>query len=277
MFFRRLLACFLALMLCTSTAIAQEEQTLHLLLIGVDSQSPGKAGRSDTMMLAQIDLQTHDVRLVSFLRDLYVLIPGHGRTRLNAAYFYGGEELLKETLQKNFGVAVDRTVTVHYSVLADLVDELGGIEIDVTEAERRHLNKLLEDYGGTVPDVEIPGLQRLSGLQALTYSRLRKLDSDFQRTSRQQTVLAAMLKQMARMTKWELFKMAVANLGKVQTDFTLGDLYRLSPMFGKVADLNIQTAHVPFDGTYTDETINGMMVLKPDLEKNQNLLEQFLH
>ena len=276
MFFRRLLACFLALMLCTSTAIAQEEQTLHLLLIGVDSQSPGKAGRSDTMMLAQIDLQTHDVRLVSFLRDLYVAIPGHGRTRLNAAYFYGGEELLKETLQKNFGVAVDRTVTVHYSVLADLVDELGGIEIDVTEAERRHLNKLLEDYGGTVPDVEKPGLQRLSGLQALTYSRIRKLDSDFQRTSRQQTVLAAMLKQMARMTKWELFKMAVANLGKVQTDFTLGDLYRLSPMFGKVADLNIQTAHIPFDGTYTDETINGMMVLKPDLDKNRNLLKQFL-
>ena len=277
MFFRRLLACFLALMIGFSTAHAQEDQMLHLLLIGVDSHSPGKAGRSDTMMLAQIDLQTHDVRLVSFLRDLYVPISGHGRTRLNAAYFYGGEALLKETLQKNFGVTVDRTITVHYSVLADMVDELGGIEIDVTEDERRHLNKLLEDYAGSVPDVPSSGLQLLSGLQALTYSRIRKLDSDFQRTSRQQTVIAAMLKQMARMTKWELFKMAVANLGKVQTDFTLGDLYRLSPMFGKIADLNIQTAHVPFEGTYTDETINGMMVLKPDLEKNRNLLEQFLH
>jgi len=274
--FRRFLACILAMLLCIPAARAQEKQALHLLLIGVDSNSPGKAGRSDTMMLAQIDLQTHDVRLVSFLRDLYVSIPDHGRARLNAAYFYGGEKLLKETLQKNFGVTIDRTVTVHYSVLSDMVDELGGIEIDITEAERRHLNKLLLDYGDGVPEVDAPGLQRLSGLQALTYSRIRKLDSDFQRTSRQQTVIAAMLKQMARMSKWELFKLAVANLSKVQTDFTLGDLYRLAPLFGKIADLSIQTARVPFDGTYTDETINGMMVLKPNLEKNQNLLEQFL-
>ena len=274
--FRRFLACILAMLLCIPAARAQEKQALHLLLIGVDSNSPGKAGRSDTMMLAQIDLQTHDVRLVSFLRDLYVSIPDHGRARLNAAYFYGGEKLLKETLQKNFGVTIDRTVTVHYSVLSDMVDELGGIEIDITEAERRHLNKLLLDYGDGVPEVDAPGLQRLSGLQALTYSRIRKLDSDFQRTSRQQTVIAAMLKQMAQMSKWELFKLAVANLSKVQTDFTLGDLYRLAPLFGKIADLSIQTARVPFDGTYTDETINGMMVLKPNLEKNQNLLEQFL-
>ena len=273
---RRFLACILAMLLCIPAARAQEKQALHLLLIGVDSNSPGKAGRSDTMMLAQIDLQTHDVRLVSFLRDLYVSIPDHGRARLNAAYFYGGEKLLKETLQKNFGVTIDRTVTVHYSVLSDMVDELGGIEIDITEAERRHLNKLLLDYGDGVPEVDAPGLQRLSGLQALTYSRIRKLDSDFQRTSRQQTVIAAMLKQMAQMSKWELFKLAVANLSKVQTDFTLGDLYRLAPLFGKIADLSIQTARVPFDGTYTDETINGMMVLKPNLEKNQNLLEQFL-
>lgn len=276
MFFRRLLACFVALTMVFSTAYAQDDQTIHLLLIGVDSSSPDKAGRSDTMMLAQIRPQSHEVKLVSFLRDLYVPIPGYGRARLNAAYFHGGETLLKETLTKNFGITIDRTVTVHFSALADMVDDLGGIEIDITEEERRHLNKLLKDYGGTVPDVETPGLQRLNGLQALTYSRIRKLDSDFQRTSRQHTVIAAMLRQMAQMTKWELFKMAVTNLGRVQTSFSLSDLYRLSPIFGKIADLTIQSAHIPFEGTYTDETISGMMVLKADLEENRNLLEQFL-
>lgn len=256
--------------------MAGEKTALNLLIIGVDSASPGKTGRSDTMMLAQIDYENNDVRLVSFLRDLYVPIPGHGRTRLNAAYFYGGEELLRKTLKTNFGVEVDRTVTVHYRVLADLVDQLGGVEIDVTEAERRHLNKLLLDYGGTVPDVSEPGLQRLNGLQALTYSRIRKIDSDFQRTSRQQTVIAAMLREMSGMGKWPLFRFAVSNMSKVQTDFTLGDLYRLAPMMGKLDELTITTAHVPFEGTYTDETISGMMVLKPNLDKNQKLLKTFL-
>ena len=276
MLLKRLTACILALMLLTGSAMAGEKTALNLLIIGVDSASPGKTGRSDTMMLAQIDYQNNDVRLVSFLRDLYVPIPGHGRTRLNAAYFYGGEELLRKTLKTNFGVEVDRTVTVHYKVLADLVDQLGGVEIDVTEAERRHLNKLLADYGDSVPRVPAPGLQRLSGLQALTYSRIRKIDSDFQRTSRQQTVIAAMLREMSGMGKWPLFRLAVANMSKVQTDFTLGDLYRLAPMMGKLDELTITTAHVPFEGTYTDETINGMMVLKPNLDKNQKLLKTFL-
>ena len=276
MFLKRLTACILALMLLTGSAMAGEKTALNLLIIGVDSASPGKTGRSDTMMLAQIDYQNNDVRLVSFLRYLYVPIPGHGCTRLNAAYFYGGEELLRKTLKTNFGVEVDRTVTVHYRVLADLVDQLGGVEIDVTEAERRHLNKLLLDYGGTVPDVTEPGLQRLSGLQALTYSRIRKIDSDFQRTSRQQTVIAAMLREMSGMGMWPLFRLAVSNMSKVQTDFTLGDLYRLAPMMGKLDELTITTAHVPFEGAYTDETINGMMVLKPNLDKNQKLLKTFL-
>jgi len=267
----------LALLVLAGSAAAQESRVMNLLLIGVDSTSPDRAGRSDTMMLVRVDIENNDIRLASFLRDLYVPIPGHGRTRLNAAYFYGGEALLKETLKQNFGVEIDRTVTVHYRVLADLVDQLGGVEIDVTEAERKHLNKLLADYAGTVPDVEYPGLQRLSGLQALTYSRIRKIDSDFQRTSRQQTVIAAMLKEMSGMGKWPLFKLAVANMSKVQTDFTLGDLYRLAPMMGKLDELTITTAHVPFENTYTDETINGMMILKPNLDKNKALLSAFLN
>lgn len=276
MFLKRIMACMLALLVLAGSAAAQESRVMNLLLIGVDSTSPDWAGRSDTMMLARVDIENNDIRLASFLRDLYVPIPGHGRTRLNAAYFYGGEALLKETLKQNFGVEIDRTVTVHYRVLADLVDQLGGVEIDVTEAERKHLNKLLEDYAGTVPDVPEAGVQRLTGLQALTYSRIRKIDSDFQRTSRQQTVISAMLREMSGMGKWPLFKLAVANMSKVQTDFTLGDLYRLAPMMGQMDELTIATAHVPFEGTYTDETISGMMVLKPDLEKNKTQLKEFL-
>jgi len=275
MIMKRALILLAALMLLLPCAYAGEN-ALHLLLIGVDSSAEGQRGRSDTMMLARVDAATGSVRLVSFLRDLYVPIPGHGKTRLNAAYFYGGETLLKETLQKQFGVTVDRTVTVRFSVLEELVNQLGGIEIELLEKERLHLNRLLEESGMGSEKLAQAGRQRLNGRQALMYSRIRKIDDDFQRTSRQQTVIAAMLRQMAGMDRWDLFKLAVKNLGKVETDLSISDLSRLAPLFGRLGDLDIQTAHVPFDGTFSDATINGMMVLQANTEANRLKLEAFL-
>lgn len=275
MIMKRALILLVALMLLLPCAYAGEN-ALHLLLIGVDSSAEGQRGRSDTMMLARVDAATGSVRLVSFLRDLYVSIPGYGKTRLNAAYFYGGETLLKETLQKQFGVTIDRTVTVRFSVLEELVNQLGGIEIELLEKERLHLNRLLEESGMGSEKLAQAGSQRLNGRQALMYSRIRKIDDDFQRTSRQQTVIAAMLRQMAGMDRWDLFKLAVKNLGKVETDLSISDLSRLAPLFGRLGDLDIQTAHVPFDGTFSDATINGMMVLQANTEANRLKLEAFL-
>ena len=272
LFFKRMAALGMALALLFSTTLAE---TFDVLLIGVDAAADGQRGRSDTMMLARVEPQSGAVRLVSFLRDLYVPIPGHGRTRLNAAYFYGGEELLAQTLGKNFGVLPDRTVTVDFAVLRDLVDELGGIELEITEAERTHLNRLLEESGQAQEKLSASGLQRLSGAQALMYSRIRKLDSDFQRTSRQQAVIAALLREMSRFSRWDLFKLAVKNLGRVKTDLSISDLTTLAPLFGKLQEMEIQTAHVPFEGTFTEETVNGMMVLMPDLGRNQAKLEAF--
>ena len=274
MFWRRTVLVCMALMLLIPVALAEER--LNVLLIGVDQAQSGQNGRSDTMMLASIDPAQGSVRLVSFLRDLYVPIPGHGRSRLNAAYFYGGERLLKETLEKQFGVTIDRTVTVRFSVLEELVNQLGGIEIELEEKERVHLNRLLEEAGLTNEVLTQAGIQRLNGRQALMYSRIRKIDDDFHRTSRQQTVIAAMLGQMAGMSRWELFRLAVSHLNKVDTDLSIGDLSRLAPLFGKLSDLKIQTAHVPFEGTFSDETVNGMMVLQANTEANRRKLEAFL-
>ena len=274
MFWRRTALVCMALMLLLPGALAEER--LNVLLIGVDQAQSGQNGRSDTMMLASIDPAQGSVRLVSFLRDLYVPIPGHGRSRLNAAYFYGGERLLKETLEKQFGVTIDRTVTVRFSVLEELVNQLGGIEIELEEKERVHLNRLLEEAGLTNEVLTQAGIQRLNGRQALMYSRIRKIDDDFHRTSRQQAVIAAMLGQMAGMSRWELFRLAVSHLNKVDTDLSIGDLSRLAPLFGKLSDLKIQTAHVPFEGTFSDETVNGMMVLQANPEANRRKLEAFL-
>ena len=277
--FRRIFALLLALMLCMPAAQAQHS-ALNILLIGVDTIREEENGRSDTMLLVRADPVSGDIRMVSFLRDLFVRIPGVGSTRLNAAYFHGGAALLKQTLEENFGVQIDRTVTVHFSLLCDLVDELGGVEIEVAQREFSHLNRLIADYndsygleGGLL---EAPGLQRLNGKQALCYSRMRKIDSDFQRTSRQQAVIAAMLKQASTLNPWQLMKLAVGNLPRIKTDMGLGDIAALLPLAAQISDAPLETARVPFDGAFKEETISGMMVLTPDLAKCRSLLQDFL-
>lgn len=278
---KRLLALVCAALLLTpaQTALARENGPMNILLIGVDQSAPGTRGRSDTMMLARVEPSTGDVRLVSFLRDLYLPIPGVGKTRLNAAYQHGGEALLKQTLAKNFDLSVDHTVTVNFSMLRDLVDQLGGVELDIAEKERNALNKLIREYnadfGLTGGEITESGTQVLDGRQALCYSRLRKIDSDFQRTSRQQRVLEGVLRRLSQMSKWQLLRLAVQNLSRVETDLTFGDLTALAPLLAG-GGLSLECTRVPFEGSYREETIRGMMVLVPDLSACQSKLRRFL-
>lgn len=278
---KRLLALVCAALLLTpaQTALARENGPMNILLIGVDQSAPGTRGRSDTMMLARVEPSTGEVRLVSFLRDLYLPIPGVGKTRLNAAYQHGGEALLKQTLAKNFDLSVDHTVTVNFSMLRDLVDQLGGVELDIAEKERNALNKLIREYnadfGLTGGEITESGTQVLDGRQALCYSRLRKIDSDFQRTSRQQRVLEGVLRRLSQMSKWQLLRLAVQNLSRVETDLTFGDLTALAPLLAG-GGLSLECTRVPFEGSYREETIRGMMVLVPDLSACQSKLRRFL-
>lgn len=273
------LLCAALLLVAAPPGHAAGEDPFTVLFIGVDTS--GKAGRSDVMMLARIDPQAGRIRLVSFLRDLYVSIPGHGKDRLNAAYFYGGEELLLKTLEENFGVSAGHTVTAHFPTLVQAVDLLGGVEADITESERQQLNKILEDYNrqvGLAADdglLENAGEHLLNGRQALSYCRIRKIDSDFQRTGRQQRIIESAAEKLMQMKLFDLLKLAVTLLDEVETDLTLADLAALAPLLGCEA-LDIQGAHVPFDGAYADETIDGMMVLTPDLPANRSQLKRFL-
>lgn len=273
------LLCAALMLLAVTPARAEESGPFTVLLIGVDTS--GRAGRSDVMMLASVDPQAGRIRLASFLRDLYVSIPGHGRDRLNAAYFYGGEALLLRTLEESFGVSIDHTVTAHFPTLVTAVDLLGGVEADITEAERVQLNKILEDYNrqvGLAADdglLETAGEHLLNGRQALSYCRIRKIDSDFQRTGRQQRLIQSAAERLKAMNLLALLKLAVTLLDEVETDLTLADLAALAPLLG-CDTLDIQGAHVPFDGTYADETVGGMMVLTPDLAANRSQLKRFL-
>lgn len=279
-FMRRGAVLLAAALLCMAALPARAQaDALHVLVIGVDASPQGQRGRSDAMVLLRIHPGSGSVRAVSFLRDLYVSIPTVGRTRLNAAYHHGGAPLLRQVLQQHFGVEIDRTVTVDFAALIDVVDQLGGVEIEITQQELSHFNDIVLDHnhshglsGGVLQQA---GTHRLDGKQALCYSRIRKLDSDFQRVSRQQRVMEALLAQLAGRSKWELARLAVANLGRLDTDLTLGDMARLLPMAAQLDTLTFEAMSVPFIGAFTEEVVDGMMVLKPDLAACRRKVQAF--
>jgi LCP family protein required for cell wall assembly len=254
----------------------------RVLLIGTDAYTVNQTGRSDTMILAQVDVATGEIKLVSFLRDLYVKIPNHGKTRLNAAYVYGGASLLTQTLQNNFGVSADRTVAVNFSLMVTLIDRLGGVTVDVSEKERKQVNSILRFYNeknGWPEDDELlydSGNQLLTGKQALCYSRIRKIDSDFQRVGRQRKVLTALYQKARETTPLTRISIALDLLPQVKTDLTAADAAALIPLMLRLDTVTVTGLTVPVDGGYESQTISGMSVLVPYLEKNQRAVDAFL-
>ncbi|MDO4549198.1 MAG: LCP family protein, partial [Clostridia bacterium] len=170
---------------------------MNILLLGIDARPGEKTGRSDTMILLTLDADHNCIKMTSFMRDLYVEIPGRKNNRLNAAYVFGGPDLLMRTLEANFGVEVDHYVAVNFSVLGDVIDQLGGLVIDVPEKYLPRINAVIyqdnlvlgidEDDGY----IQLPGEQLLTGKQAQAYARYRygTPDGDFGRTVRQREVI----------------------------------------------------------------------------------------
>ena len=233
------------------------------------------------MMLASIDPQAGRIRLVSFLRDLYVTIPGHGKDRLTRPTFMAARSWLLKTLEENFGVSAEHYrhgALSHAGAGCGPAGRRGGGDHRVRASS---VNKILEDYNrqvGLAADdglLETAGEHLLNGRQALSYCRIRKIDSDFQRTGRQQRIIESAAEKLTQMKLFDLLKLAVTLLDEVETDLTLADLAALAPLLG-CETLDIQGAHVPFDGAYADETIGGMMVLTPDLSSNRSQLKRFL-
>ena len=254
-----------------------------LLLIGTDTYSTKSRGRSDTMMLAQLDPVNKTVKLVSFLRDMYVKIPGKGSTRLNAAYAYGGPELLLKTLKTNFGIEPDAYVSVNFSRMVKLIDAIGGGTVNVSSSEMKQLNSIMKYYNYKMGISENNGLlkksgtQNLTGKQAMCFSRIRKIDSDFQRTDRQREVIEAAFHKLMDMSWDKIIDLVTDNIDDVVTNLSLGEAFQLIPTALVAKEATFETMQIPIKGGYASKTISGMAVLVPDLTKNVKALNAFLY
>lgn len=240
---------------------------VNILLIGQDRREGESRQRSDAMILCSFNPETNKLSMISFLRDLYVQIPGYEDNRLNAAYAYGGFELLKETLELNFGISVDGCLESDFEGFEKIIDTVGGVDIELTAKEA-------EIVGNGASE----GLCTLNGEQALTYARIRKIDSDFQRTARQRKIMGAVFEKAKTYSLTELAMFFSEILPLMTTDMTEDEIMTLAlTLASSFSEIEISSYIVPAEGTYKDAMIREMAVLVPNLYEIKKLIfEEYL-
>lgn len=252
------------------------DNIINILLIGQDRRAGESRSRSDAMILCTINRSAKTLTISSFMRDMYVQIPGYRDNRINVSYAIGGMSLLDKCIEKNFGVQIDGNVEVDFSGFQNIIDKLGGVQIELTSAEANFLNKNgnwdVENNAGKW-NLKA-GLNNLNGSQALAYSRIRYIgNGDFGRTNRQRTVLNSLMNKAKDMSLAELNGLLKEILPMLTTDLSdseiLGYASYILPM---LSDLTVTTKQIPAEGAYKMTMIDGMSVLLPDLEKNREIL-----
>lgn len=262
-----------------------EDGVVNILLIGNDSRKNEDDGRSDAMILLSVSSKTRKIYMTSLLRDIYVEIPGHDNNRLNAAYSFGGAELLMETVEKNFDIPVHRYVQVNFEAFVGMVDSVGGVDLELTEKEIEYVNGYLVEYnmltdrpqGTDNMDTSASGMVHLNGPQALAYCRNRYLGTDFGRTERQRKVLTEVIKKIPGALLTNGSGLIDALMPNLTTNLTKNECFRLSLMAGKGLTYDIAADSIPQPGTYRDATIRKMSVLEVDFEANRRYLKEKLY
>ena len=263
----------------------KENGVVNILLIGSDSRTEGDDGRSDAMILLSVSSKTRTIHMTSLLRDMYVDIPGRDGNRLNAAYSFGGPELLLETVKQNLGIEVNRYAVVNFQAFANLVDAVNGVDLELTNEEVKWVNAYLNEYNELrgMPmetdylDTSLSGMIHLNGAQSLAYSRNRFIGTDFGRTERQRKVLSAVMKKLPAALVTNPNGLINGLLPNLTTNLTQTECLRLSLMGGKLLTYDIVQESIPLEGTYSSVTIRGMDVLQVDFDRNRAYLQEQLY
>lgn len=263
----------------------QAEGVTNILLIGNDSRTQGDEGRSDAMILLSVSKRTKTIHMTSLLRDMYVEIPGHDGNRLNAAYSFGGPELLVQTIKQNLDIEVNRYVVVNFQAFANLVDAAGGVKLELSNEEVQWVNAYLNEYNmlRDMPidtdylDGALSGIIHLNGPQALAYSRNRYIGTDFGRTERQRKVLSEVIRKLPLAVVKNPSGLINGLFPNLTTNLTKSECLKLSLLAGKFLTYDLIQGSIPQEGTYQNASIRGMAVLEVDFEKNKEYLNRELY
>ncbi len=247
--------------------------TKVVALFGTDEriQDHSMGVRADTIMVCSVDTVNHNINIISIPRDTYVYIDGHGNTKINHAFSYGREQLAVKTINKNFNLAIDEYVTIDFSGLINIVNAVGGVDLEITEAERKFINtRLDESYtltGKTKEEVTESGLVHLNGEQTLAHVRNRTVGSDFERTRRQRDAISAIVSSVGKLKIKEVIDLVDISLKQVKTNVNAWDYIKLVPNFIKNIESykqNINALQLPSIENSTEKYINGTYYFVPN-------------
>ena len=254
-------------------SVFYDKDVLNILLIGTDERIDRfyKAARSDTMMLMSLNKNTYDVKLVSFERDMYVAIPKipkRNPDKLNHTFQFGGAKLLMETLQTHFALDIQKYVRVNFFVFEKLVDKIGGVDIILTQTEA---NIITKDTGRLYTgSVYKEGKNHLDGAAALSYSRIRKIDSDWERVKRQQNVIVAVKKSFSQKSVSELKEIVDECLPYVQTNLSAYECAYLLLNIAEYAEGDVSRMTIPDFKTFSD-------LKHVNFKANAKILREYLY
>jgi len=256
----------------------------NILLLGSDSRNmENYYGLTDSIMILSVHPADNTAKLTSIMRDTWVKIFGVGEGKINAANVYGGPELIMRTVNEHFGMNITQYVLVSMQSLVDIIDQLGGIELNIEKAELAKINQQLEydaaDFTlNNSEELEQFGEEtKVNGNQALAFARIRSLDSDYVRTQRQRDVLVAIARQLQEVDGNTLLSVVMTLCSYVETNLSLTQISSLATVGLGIDMEKVEQLRLPADGTFKSDTIDGVWSIRPNFERNTELLHQFIY
>ena len=277
-----------------------DETWLNILLLGTDSRILTEPARTDTMIICSVNRITGDVKLISIMRDTDVSFEGHKSTRINNAFFYGGARLAMKVVNETFGMNIQHYVYVDFNGFAKIAEKIGGIDMQITENEMKHINhNVMEQYHLLIKQgkMEYSAAEKeyydtlletfttdgtpvhLNGMQTLGYARIRKLDSDYGRTERQRKVLNALMSKMQNTPLFELTNLAVSTAEYYSTNLGVNQILDLAQIvLGRSDFTQAKSMYLPVQGSYKEEVRNNdARLYDVDTEMNKAALYNFIY
>lgn len=259
----------------------KNKSIFNVLLFGVDKRSDEEKGRSDSIMILTIDPVNNKIKLSSLMRDSRVTIKDYGEDKLGHAYAYGGPELAIHTINKNFRLNIRHFASIDYGGLVNIIDSVGGIYATVKEDEIDMVNKYTNDTafveGLSYKPITRSGYQLLDGLQAVGYSRIRKVgDGDYERTQRQRIVLSAVIRKLTDLNVLELPGVIRKLAANVETNITSNYMLTVGSSILNAGISDIRQARFPTDENSKGEMIKGSWFLVFDEYETIDELHDFI-
>ena len=258
----------------------------NILLVGTDGEYVEKGNRSDSVMLVTIDSKNKDIKISSIARDTYVDIPGYSTEKLTHAYAYEGIDLLKEVFKENFDLDIDKYIAVNFVSFMDIMDELGGVEVNVEEKDIKEINKYIDACYGYYKNkdekekeyIKEAGVQRLNGYQALAFSRIRYTDSAFARDNRHREVAQSVYKEFAQKGVDTYKRCADIVLNNTKTNISPIEMMNLAYTVLKINDKDIEQFQFPLEEHRKGHIISKQKgwVLEWDKEPNLEAWHKFI-